>query len=175
MSVTLQTFMSRVEPDLNSGCWLWSGAPAAGNYGCIKFDGRYQKAHRVSWALHNGFMPPSHTKVCHSCDTPPCVNPAHLWLGTQADNVADMVAKGRGRTSPRFGSQNAVSVLDETRVWEIKQLVALKQFSGNEVARSYGVSPMTVSRIVNCQTWPHVHMNWPFPPHPLYFPERKVA
>jgi hypothetical protein len=157
-----ERFLARVEPDLNTGCWIWAGAAAAGGYGCAVYRGAVHKAHRVSWAIHNGHMPPRAIKVCHKCDTPACVNPAHLWLGTQAQNVADMVAKGRARTSPRFGSENPTAALDEDAVWAIRHMLKARWFSQIEVARSYGVSPMTISRIANNQTWPHVHAGWPF-------------
>jgi hypothetical protein len=165
----LDTFLQRVEPELNTGCWLWTGAPAAGGYGALKYDGRTQKAHRVSWALHHGAMPPREIKVCHRCDTPACVNPAHLWLGTQQDNIADMVAKGRNRAPPsRFGDANPVSRLTGEKVWQIRHLLKIGPWNQAEIARSYGVSVMTLSRVANWQTWPHVHLNWPFDPHPLY-------
>lgn len=170
----LSAFIARVEFDTNGGCWLWSGAPSMG-YGVASFGGKNHKAHRVSWALHMGDMPPPETKVCHRCDTPVCVNPAHLFLGTQADNVADMMAKGRHRSVPMFGGENPMSVLTETQVWEIRELVYLGLFSQAEIARSYGVSPMTVSRIINQQTWPHVHRQWPFTPLPVYRQEEHAC
>lgn len=174
MSEALSRFMARVEFEPNTGCWLWTGAPGAGGYGVVQFGGRNQKAHRVSWALHNGEMPPPGVKLCHRCDTPACVNPEHLWPGSQRDNIADMVAKGRNR-APRglYGTKSAQAALDEEQVWAIRHMLRLKLFGVNEIARSYGVSPMTISRIGSWQTWPHVHLNWPFYPHPLY--EGKAA
>ncbi len=86
------------------GCWTWTGATSAG-YGRIR-EGRagtrYIGAHRVSWELANGPIPDG-LFVCHKCDNPPCVRPDHLFLGTAADNVADMIAKGRGRKPARVG------------------------------------------------------------------------
>lgn len=86
-----------------------------------------------------------------------------------------MVAKGRHRTSPRFGAANPMAELTEDQVWEIRHLIRAKMFSQAEIARSYGVSPMTVSRVANYQTWPHVHLNWPMPAYPLYGPENLHA
>lgn len=159
----LKRFMQRVEFDPMTSCWLWAGPTAAGGYGYFKYDGRVQKAHRVSWALHNGYMPNRDIKVCHRCDTPACVNPDHLWLGTQADNVADMVAKGRNRPPPPcYGSKNPGAVLDEDTVWAIRHMIKNGSFTQPQIRASYGVAQMTINRIARYETWPHVHLNWPF-------------
>lgn len=84
---------SKVEYELNTGCWLWAGAMRAG-YGTINIRAINVYAHRASYAAHKGAIPRG-LFVCHSCDTPLCVNPDHLWLGTPIENVQDMVAKGR--------------------------------------------------------------------------------
>ena len=70
------------------GCWIWDGYRNPAGYGMISFDGKQQLAHRAAWEFHYGKIPVN-MKVCHACDTPPCINPGHLWLGTQTDNLAE--------------------------------------------------------------------------------------
>lgn len=91
-----QRFWAKVKKA--DGCWLWTGAGSRkGEHGRIGIGGRSEGialAHRLSWELHHGPVPDGFC-VCHRCDNPPCVNPAHLFLGTKGDNNRDMYAKGR--------------------------------------------------------------------------------
>lgn len=83
--------------DSASGCWNWTGKIKEGRYGTIKLDRvREAYAHRVSWMLHHGPIPDGMC-VCHHCDNPACVNPAHLFIGSKPDNISDMVSKSRQR------------------------------------------------------------------------------
>lgn len=91
-------------PVTESGCWLWIGATVPSGYGKITIQtggrGATHYAHRVSWACHSGQAIPAGMYVCHKCDTPLCVNPSHLFVGTASENGADALAKGR-RTLPK--------------------------------------------------------------------------
>ena len=80
--------------DKTGECWIWTASKNKKGYGRFGFGSRAQLAHRVSWLLSNGEIPDG-MLACHTCDNPPCVNPSHLWLGTQKDNVVDMSSKGR--------------------------------------------------------------------------------
>ncbi len=87
-------FWSYAEPEPNSGCWIWTGVRVPGGYGGTTRGGVYQMAHRVAYELAVGPIPKG-LYVLHRCDLPPCVNPAHLWVGTQTDNMRDCKRKGR--------------------------------------------------------------------------------
>ncbi len=93
-----------ISPEPNTGCWLWVGAYHKTGYGLISSDADERKrrknilTHRAVWTVVNGDIPDG-LFVLHRCDNPPCVNPSHLFLGTQRDNIADMHAKGRASFS----------------------------------------------------------------------------
>lgn len=91
-----ERFHAQYIPEPNSGCWLWTGTcDGLGRYGQIYRDGKYVRAHRLSWEFANGRPVPKGLQVHHRCDVPSCVNPDHLWVGTQSQNMEDMVKKGR--------------------------------------------------------------------------------
>jgi hypothetical protein len=132
-------FLSFVRRD-PSGCWLWTGAKDRDGYGVIADAGRTLGAHRVSYELHKRPLPPG-ALIMHSCDTPPCVNPAHLSVGTKRSNAADMTAKGRRATK-----------LTRLQVLEIRARVGDGE-STAEVAAAFGVSTATVQSIVSRRSW----------------------
>lgn len=92
-SASISNFMNQITFEPNTGCWLWLGSLRSG-YGRVSVQRRGYFAHRVSYEMHKGEIP-SGAIVCHSCDTPICVNPDHLFCGTQRDNISDAIAKGR--------------------------------------------------------------------------------
>lgn len=97
MVVDPSYFDTRVRKDADSGCWLWTGGTTGPGYGRTgRINGRQFYAHRLSYEIHAGPIPAG-MYVCHACDNPQCVNPAHLWLGDQTANMADAAAKGRIR------------------------------------------------------------------------------
>ena len=92
-------FEAKVVRIPEAGCWVWLGSLRGRGYGFFHLGGKSDRkgtgAHRISWALHHGFLPDSSVDVCHHCDNPLCVNPGHLFLGTRSDNMKDCGAKGR--------------------------------------------------------------------------------
>lgn len=131
-------------------CWPWKGPRLPNGYGIGRGpSGRKTTAHRAAWEYVNGPVS-GDMHVCHRCDNRPCVNPAHLFLGTRQDNMDDMVAKGR---STRGESQHA-SLLTEAEVREIRQLAG--SMSQREIGRQFGVTQGCICAIVNRRTWRHV-------------------
>ena len=112
----------------------------------------YAIAHRVSWGIHNGPIPPG-VKVLHTCDNPPCVNPAHLFLGTQADNIKDCLDKGRANYGTLSGSDNGNAKLTETEVLAIREKYASGKIFQRELAKEYGVTQTHISYLVREKNW----------------------
>lgn len=132
-------------------CWIWTGYTLGkGGYGAIKHNNQRLLVHRVSYELHIGIIPAG-LFVLHKCDNPPCVNPNHLFLGTNQDNMIDMVEKGRNK--PRRGETNNKVKLTEAKVREIRQLYATGETSQRKLARRYGVGQPCIKDIVNKVTW----------------------
>ncbi len=144
---TLERFEAKFERVTESGCWIWKGAifPERG-YGAFAYPGE-QLAHRVSWRLYRGEIPEGKF-VLHRCDVPACVNPEHLFLGTQTENMADKVRKARQSR----GAGTGVSKLTQEQVVAIKADARLQK----EIALSYGISQSAVSEIKLGKTWKHV-------------------
>lgn len=141
-------------PDPNTGCWLWFGARDPRGYGRFNIGGRPKRtvfAHRFSWELTNA-RHAGEFVIRHKCDTPECVNPEHLVLGTHAENVLDRIS--RGRSVYVRGQENGKSKLTEQLVREIRRLLGKE--TGVEIAKRYGLSPCTVADIKHGRTWRHV-------------------
>ena len=134
-------------PEPNSGCWLFTGSTNNKGYGQIRCSGKTHLAHRISFEALNGSAGGKH--ILHQCDTPLCVNPEHLWVGTQKDNIIDMWKKKR---SPTFGESHPFSRLTDTAVREIKS----SSEKGRDLAKRFNASEATISMIRRGHTWKHI-------------------
>lgn len=146
-------FWAKVDKRGPDDCWLWIARCNAQGYG--KFSLPVQRktgAHRFSWELAHGRPVPAGLFVCHSCDNPPCVNPAHLWIGTHTDNMRDMVEKGRlhGGRGVR-GNRNPRARLTSGDVEIIREMKGA--LSPHDIAARFGVGRSHVLKIQNGSRW----------------------
>lgn len=137
---------------LKSGCWEWTGSLNAGYGQFRRVDGSIVLSHRYAYMRHHGVDNIKGYCVCHTCDNPKCVNPEHLFLGTIADNVADMHAKGRSRQGHVYGEDHNGSKLTAEKVKEIRK----SKKSDSELSIIYGVSRPTIWAVRTGKTWQHV-------------------
>lgn len=129
------------------GCHIWMGSVDKDGYGKIYYKNRHDKAHRVSYKLSYGDIQDG-LMVCHKCDTPSCINPAHLFLGTPLDNNKDRTLKNRGIKGSRVG----VSKLSD----DLVRLIRADQRPQTHIAKDYGVSQSSISAIKLGKTWKHI-------------------
>jgi hypothetical protein len=139
-------FMGHVAKDA-SGCWLWSAYRMKNGYGQFRTPLRHELAHRASYRLFRGELQ-ADLDVMHSCDNPGCVNPAHLSLGTRADNMADAKAKGRSARGMRHG-MNKINETDAIAIRQARRPQA-------ELATQFGLSQSTISQIRTGKRWAHL-------------------
>jgi hypothetical protein len=138
-------------PNNTIECWLWVGAKDSGGYGQISTKNIKEPAHRCSYRMNFGEIPKG-LRVLHRCDTPACVNPNHLFLGTQADNMKDMAQKGRHSRTISPGERNGFAKLTEKDVREIRQSAAPSKM----LAMKYGIVTSCIRGIRNGRTWRHI-------------------
>lgn len=140
------------------GCWGWTGSRTSLGYGRLTLGGKrgyIERASRVSWMLHFGAIPEG-MQVLHRCDNPPCSRPDHLFLGTQADNVADMWAKGRAVPPPmHFGVDAPRAKLTPDLVAELRRR-RTEGIGPTRLAAEYGIRVATVYSILNRRYWRQV-------------------
>lgn len=154
-------FWSKV--DMSGECWNWTGHTNNMGYGMLWTTARKQLAHRISWEMHNGSIPDG-LYVCHRCDNPLCVRPAHLFLGTPADNSRDMAHKGRSALVDRDGihrhpehrprgENHYIAKLNWDQVRDIRRRFASGEQSCTELGNEYGVSRACIRAVVSRKTW----------------------
>lgn len=142
----IERFWDNVKILGKNDCWEWQGKSKADGYGQVCYDSQRDLAHRLVYRMTYGPIPDGMC-ICHTCDNRLCCNPAHLWLGTIADNNKDKARKGRA--SNQFLSGNAKSALSSQDLDDIRSLYRLQELTQDQLAERYGVSQTMVSHIIN--------------------------
>ena len=150
---TVARFWSKVDRRGPDECWPWRAGRHWQGYGQFKLNGKKQLAHRVAFFIAEGMWP--EPNALHTCDNPPCCNRAHLFEGSQADNMRDMSDKHRAPGGSARGTANGSTRLTVESVIELRAL-CVAGVSQSEVARRLGVGHTTVWRAVHRKTWAHV-------------------
>jgi len=159
-------FAKKVKKGQQDECWPWVASRNRKGYGQFAIQNYPVIAHRIAYILEHGSIPNEAPHILHRCDNPPCCNPAHLFAGTNEENIKDMVAKGRSakgdRTGPRLhpecmprGSRHHGAKLNETQVVEIRRRRKAGDFL-RKIANAFMVSEATIRHIIAGKIWRHV-------------------
>src|SRR5688572_8849275 len=136
--MNITSFMERVYPEPNTGCWFWTGRTNRDGYGQLHAEDnefRANTAHRFSYLYHKGSL--NGLQVLHTCDVRCCVNPDHLFMGTQVENIADMVSKNRHRKP--VGEKSKKAKITQSQATEIKRLYSTGLYIQKDIAKLYNV------------------------------------
>lgn len=147
---TLCRFWSYVDVQSDSECWNWIGAISGSGYGNIKIYNKYYRAHRIAYYIHYQ-KDPGEFLVCHECDNKLCVNPHHLFLGTQQENIQHALDTG---LISYVGSLHPQTRLLESDILEIRELQGT--ITQKEISKIYCVSQPTINHIMSRKTWRHI-------------------
>jgi hypothetical protein len=156
----IDRFKEKIDGPDKNGCMNWIGCFSNGRYGAFitgsRKDGTRKRytSHRLSYELFVGEIPKG-LCVLHKCDNTKCVNPEHLFLGTQRDNMKDMIQKGRDFHIVPFGSKHGNSKLNEEQVMEIRKKFS-EGISVKSIAKIYKISDANVRLIINKKAWKHI-------------------
>lgn len=146
----VERFWSKVHRGEADECWLYQGHCNGDGYGVFHLGGLTVGAHRFAWICTNGHLKEGEC-VLHRCDVPGCCNPAHHFIGTQADNARDRESKGRHM--PAIGEQLGSAKLTWEKVREMRRLHKEEGFTAHRLSKLYGVSITTALRVIHYKTW----------------------
>lgn len=149
----MERFWIKVDKKGDDECWNWTGGKMLNGYGQFFHNKKTTGSHRASWELHNNQKIPAGMFVLHSCDNPPCVNPAHLRVGTPLENMKDRSLRGRcGACGAKNNNKNALEKLTDEQVREIRERLKIKKHGDQAViAKEYGVSRSVITQILKGQ------------------------
>lgn len=148
----MKRFWEKVQIAGPDECWEWKGGKDREGYGRFSYFGKNQVAHRIAWILTGGEVSEG-LCVLHKCDNPSCVNPDHLWIGNQLENIKDRTKKGRDADCR--GEKNPSAKLAEEDVLEIRRRLVCGEIQ-NQIAKIFGVAASTITDIKTKRTWAHI-------------------
>lgn len=148
---TVARFLANCASFEKDDCWEWQGIRNSNGYGRFSYKDSHVLAHRMAFRMFFGEIPDGMV-VCHRCDNRLCVNPRHLWLGTQRENLSDAATKGRMYRPDSRADRNGNTSLTWDKVRAIRKMnnEGTKKYL---IAKAFGVSPSTITNIVKHQTW----------------------
>jgi hypothetical protein len=146
-------FWAKVDKRGPDECWEWTAHKQANGYGTIGIGDKSHRAHRISYQLHKGEIPEG-LCICHTCDNPGCVNPDHLWAGTQKENRQDCARKGRSPAGR--GERHRSAKLTTADVIEIRRAYAAGECGSRKLGKRFGIAPGNILCIVQRTKWKHV-------------------
>ena len=149
---TIDKLMANVSFEPNSGCWIWTGGVSGNGYGYANVNGKQVRAHRAVFEAMRRSIPDGGC-ACHRCDNKLCVNPDHIFIGSHAENMADMRSKHRHR--PPIGERSGTAKLTAEQVREIRDMASW-YVPHQEIADRFGVTRSHISHIVNRDKWKHI-------------------
>ena len=152
---TFERFLEKINKDdpSSNGCWFYNNGKDRDGYGMISINDHPRKAHQISYMTFKGPIEKD-KHVCHSCDNPSCINPVHLFLGTNKENMRDKINKGRDRVR---GEQNVKSILTDELVKQI--LLEKDHLTIAEIARKHGLSWEHASAVIKRKIWRHIDVS----------------
>lgn len=152
----INRFWEKVSIQESDTCWIWLAAKDYDGYGKFVVKGKSYYAHRVAYMIDVGIIP-NNLCICHTCDNPSCVNPNHLFLGTPADNIHDMDAKGRRKTTKgqsfTSGESNGQAKLTRNDIQTIRSLYDTGEYFQDDLAEMFNVSRSCISKITRLVRW----------------------
>jgi hypothetical protein len=147
-------FLSHLIPGLPTECWVWPDCKSKAGYGQFTYQSTRYYAHRAAYEIFCGSIP-SGLDILHTCDNPPCCNPAHLWAGTALDNINDMISKGRARRTPARGETSVLAKITAEDVIAIRRMDA-EGITHEVIATHFPIARCTVSAICRRSLWKHI-------------------